>query len=116
MAQVTRVCRIEDPRGLEVTLTPPRWNRHLIVHHPDMAGRLKEVLDTVQDPEVIQLSLYDPEVHLYYRRKAKGFGKFSHLFVEVVVRVDLEHVSGDRVTAPFTNALDKGRVLWARKR
>ncbi len=116
MAEITRTYRVEDPRGLDITLTPQRWNRHVIIHHPDMAERLQEVLLAVREPEVIQLSTYDPGVHLYFRRKAKGLGKFSRLFVEVVVRVDLERISGDIVTAHLTNALEKGRVLWARKR
>ena len=116
MAEIARVYRVEDPRGLEVTLTPKRWNQHVIVHHPDMSARLKDVLLTVHDPEVIQLSTYDPDVHLYFRRKARGFGKFSQLFIAVVVRVDLRQVSGDIVTAHLMNALEKGRILWARKR
>ena len=116
MTEITRRYRIQDPRGLEVALAPPRWNRHVTVHHPEMASRLEDVLLVVQDPEVIQLSTYDPDMHLYFRRKAAGFGKFSRLYLEVVVRVDLESISGQIVTAHFTNALQKGRILWARKR
>ena len=116
MADITRTYRIRDPRGLEVTLAPSRWNRHILVHHLEMASQLKNVLLTIEEPEVIQLSTYDPDVHLYFRRKAAGFGKFSRLYIEVVVRLDTESVSGHILTAHYTNALEKGRILWARKR
>jgi hypothetical protein len=72
--------------------------------HPALAGHEEEVRQCVEDPDVVNASAKDEEVHLYYRTADRGF---------LCVVVGGAEADGRFViTAYFTTNIKKGQQLW----
>ncbi|MBI1930450.1 hypothetical protein HYR99_40155 [Candidatus Poribacteria bacterium] len=68
MATLTRqpLFQIKNPFGRDTILTQDTWDG-ILFKHPEMAGHLDEVKETILCPEFIKESVSDPRVSLYYR-------------------------------------------------
>ena len=112
--RIPHAVQVEDPRGLAITVAPDDWE-HVIEGHPEMGSRFAEVLQTLRTPTVIQLSATDSGSHLYFWLKPTTVGRFSGLYVTVVVKIDEAAATGRMRTAYLTGRLGRGRVIWASK-
>ena len=54
-------------RRFKVRVTRAYWNLIVTIKHPVMAGREKQVTDTLQNPREIRQSKSDPNVYLFYK-------------------------------------------------
>lgn len=57
---------VTDRQGREIYLTQERWE-HILSKHPELSGRLEEVLVTIRMGRRKQSKL-DPQTYCYYRR------------------------------------------------
>ena len=112
--RISKARHVQDPRGLVVTVAPDDWD-HAIEGHPEMGSRFEDVVQALQTPTVIQTSTTDPDSQVYFWLKPVDFGRFSGLYVAVVVKVDQESATGRVRTAYLTGRLGRGKMLWARK-
>lgn len=71
--------------GYPVYLSKGTWETKIIVDHPQMAGEIKKVKKTLEDPDAIYVDTNFNETHNYYREhgsvRLNPFGK--HLKVSV---------------------------------
>ena len=113
-----RVGEARDPQGLVVTISQSAWE-HITGDegHPEMRGRLEDVLQAIRTPTLIQASASDPEgSRIYYRLKATASGRYANLYTVVVVKVDEDLATGQVRTAYLTASPGKGRLLWMAKK
>jgi hypothetical protein len=102
--------RLRDVNGRLVRLTDERWE-HIENEHPEMAGQLGNVQETLLTPDKIIRSRTDKGVELFYRDyKATPVGQ-KLLCVVVKVLPDDSFM----ITAYFTDTVKKGLVLWEMK-
>jgi len=92
------------PLGFKVRVTHAYWNLIVTVKHPVMAGREKQVRDTLQNPGEIRQSKSDPNVYLFYR--VEGIGRWV---CAVFRRLNGE---GFLITAYPTDAIKEGELIW----
>jgi len=104
-----------DPQGLVVVLDRNAW-QHITSGHPEMRDRLTEILQAIRTPTIIEADPIDSNSRRYYWLKPISFGKYSRLYVMVVVSVDNESVSGRVRTAHLVDKQKGGRVLWVGKK
>jgi len=93
-----------DRFNRRITLTEERWN-HITETHPEVKGMLKDLEETVKDPDLIKKSLFSEDVVLFYRYY-KHIYKGKHM--SVVVRLDYRSI----ITAYITDRIKRGDVLW----
>jgi hypothetical protein len=108
------VIQATDPKGLLVTLGERAW-RHISTDHPEMKDRLDDIIQAIKTPNIIEADPIEPDGRRYYWLKPVSFGKYSKLYVLVVVVVDKESVRGSVCTAHLIEKPKGGTVLWARK-
>lgn len=101
---------ITDHEGREIRFTKERLDH--ILEHPEMAGMLNAITETLGEPETVTKSLTDPDARLYYRYYERTLvgGKFLCVVVK-------QHLKDDAfvLTAYLTDKVKKGKVLWPRK-
>ncbi|MFH1190780.1 MAG: DUF4258 domain-containing protein [Candidatus Omnitrophota bacterium] len=76
--------------------------------HPELKGKLKEVLKTITEADEVRRNPQHPEIHFYYR-------KFNRHWICVVAR----HLNGEGfiVTAYLTSRFKKkGEKIWAKEK
>ena len=98
---------LTDYTGRLIRLTDERFNH--ILEHPEMASMGDRIGETLARPKTVIESLSDPAARLYYRFYVGT--KVGDKYLCVIVKV-----SGDDafvVTAYLTDAVKKGRVIWA---
>ncbi|KAF5410155.1 MAG: hypothetical protein C5S43_05185 [Candidatus Methanocomedens sp.] len=95
-----------DKSNKKFKLTDERW-KHITDTHPELKNLLKELSGTIEDPELIEKSVYDEEVVLLYR-----FYEHIHhgKYMCVVVKLSEELV----ITAYITDRIKRGEVVWKR--
>jgi len=93
--------------GFAVRVTKRQWERIVSEKHPVMAGRQRDVLDVLSNPDEIRESKRDPMVFLFYVREKPG-----RWLSAVVKRVDNE--DGFLVTAYPTDAIKEGERRWTK--
>ena len=81
-----------------------------------MRDRLGDILQAIHTPTLIEADPIDPDGRRYYWLKPTSFGKYSKLYVMVIVLVDKESVSGKVRTAHLVDKPKGGTVLWAGKK
>jgi hypothetical protein len=103
-----------DYTGRRVLMSAVTWIYHIQARHPDMAGRLLEVEETLHDPSFVHEDRNCAATHLYYRLGAAD--GFRCLYLLVVVRCDIRpalvltaHLAG----APSGSA---GRLVYVKAR
>jgi hypothetical protein len=93
--------------GFAVRVTKRQWEKIVSEKHPVMAGRERDVLGVLSDPEEIRQSKHDPMVFLFYVREKPG------RWLSAVVRM-VDNEDGFLVTAYPTDAIKEGERLWTR--
>jgi len=93
-----------DKFNRRIELTQERW-KHIEDIHPELKGVLKEMGETLEDPELIKTSVYDENVVLFYKH-------FKHIYngkyVCVVVRLKEKLIA----TAYITDRIKEGEIVW----
>ncbi len=59
--------KIREQDGTRITCDQSRWEEHIIARHPEMAGRIEWVRETVESPTLICRSIYHARRRLLYR-------------------------------------------------
>jgi len=62
---------VMTPLGFRVHCTVEYWQFISQQKHPVMAGKLDQVIKTLEAPDEIRRSQKDPKVHLFYRADLK---------------------------------------------
>ena len=89
--------------GKKINFTKERY-LHIVVKHPELEGKEKEIVKTVENADFVQESVYDKNVLLYYR----SIGRKE--YVVVVVKVLNNH--GFIITAYIASIIKKGVIIW----
>lgn len=100
---------LRDFEGRAIRLTAERQAH--ILEHPEMAGMLAAVAETVRSPERVVQSASDALVRLYYRYYFGTAVGEKYLCVAAKVAERDAFV----ITAFLTDVLKRGVVLWPRK-
>ena len=93
---------VPTPVGFRVRTTESYWSL-LLMKHPEIAGRERDVQETLLRPDRVYRSRHDGRVHLFYRRDG-----VYHLCV-VAKRLDEE---GFIVTVYVTDSIKEGEQVW----
>jgi len=93
------------PLGFYVRCTRAHWEFIVNCKHPVLAGRAKEIEDTLRDPDQIRRSRKDSAVFLFYR------GRPPRWLCAVARR---QNDSGFLITAYPTDAIKVGEQLWTK--
>jgi hypothetical protein len=97
---------VATPLGFRVRVTRTYWQIIVTIKHPVMAGREKDVQETLQNPDEIRVSRKDPNVFLFYKPERMG-----RWVCAVTKRLDGE---GFLITAYPTDAIKEGERIWHR--
>lgn len=87
--------------GKRIRLTEERW-QHITERHPEINGRLEEVLETISDPDVITLGWEDEVV---------AIRKFQNQDIAVIYK----ETDGFAITAFLTRSrkyFEKRGIIW----
>lgn len=93
---------VATPLGFTVRTTASYW-KLLLLKHPEIEGRERDIERTLAEPDVVRRSRRDPAVHLFYR--AEG----AYHLCAVVKRLGGD---GFLVTAYVTDTVKEGERLW----
>ena len=97
---------LTDYEGRSVRLTDERLAH--ILEHPEMAGMVDKIEETLAKPESVVESLSDPEAHLYYRYYLGTLVGDKHLCVVVKLAQNDAFV----LTAYLVGNPAGGRQIW----
>jgi hypothetical protein len=94
--------------GVPIRLTDERW-QHIELRHPELAGRVQDVLDTVADPDLILEGAEDELL------AARWFSRRRRGHYVIVASRELSATDGSAITAYSARRLPGGGVmLWQR--
>jgi phage-Barnase-EndoU-ColicinE5/D-RelE like nuclease2 len=101
------VIHFRDIRKRAIRVTDERLH-HLETDHPEMAGQIARIAETLADPDQIVRSRTDTTVELFYKWYAAT--PVTAKFLCVVVKT----LSDDpfMITAYHTDVVKRGEVLW----
>ena len=102
--------RLEDFYHRHIDLTGER-QRHIENDHPEMAGQIEKIKQTLLEPEQIVRSRIDPEVELFYRYYDNTPVSEKYLCVVLKTLIDRRFI----ITAYFTDTVKEGDVLWEKR-
>jgi len=93
---------VECVLGFRVRTTTSYWE---IIQrkHPEIKGRLEEIIETLLRPTLIRRSSQDPLVYLFY-------SKYPPYYHVVVVKQAGEY--GFMITSYLTDRIKEGEALW----
>jgi hypothetical protein len=99
---------LHDHEGLAIRLTDERLAH--ILDHPEMAGMMEAIEETLRRPERVVESFSDPQARLYYRYYLGTL--VGDKFLCVVVKL----AGGEAfiLTAYLTDRIKRGFPLWPR--
>jgi hypothetical protein len=100
----------KDLNDRNVRLTDERLE-HLENDHPEMAGQIEKIAETLLQPEFVVRSRTDSEAELFYRHYRVSPVGEKYMCVVVKGRVDDVFI----LTAYFTDTIKKGDVLWVKQ-
>lgn len=98
---------VRTPLGFAVRCTRAYWEFIVTYKHPVLAGREREIMQVLADPDEVRESRADPTVLLFYRGA-------SPRWLCAVARRD--HGSGFLITAYPTDAVKTGVTIWTRSK
>lgn len=89
---------IEDPRGYKISCTKEQWHDHILKGHPNMVGFEKEVIKTIQHPDlpIFQDADYNNR-NIYYSIHRKIHGQ--NYYIKAIVKIDQAKSEGYLITA-----------------
>ena len=69
---------------ITVELTMEKFNNHIIVNHPEMQGKKKEIEETIKKPTIVYKAKTFPEKRLHFIRKTnkKEISQYNNVIVE----------------------------------
>lgn len=108
------VLDVADYSGRRVILHEERWNHHIQRRHPELIGCLRRVENTLRDPAFVYQAGELTSTHLYYRLGA--IDRFRHLYLAVVVRLDLEPAQVRTAYLTGEPSRSKGRLVYVKAR
>ena len=99
---ITGFIQVRCKLGKAVKILNEGWDLISTIKHQELAGRLQDLIDTLQDPATVIQSGSDETVYLYYRKLEK------YLLVAV-----LKHYNGTSflITAYLTDYVKKGKKI-----
>jgi hypothetical protein len=97
----------QDIRNRAIRLTDERL-QHLETDHPEMAGQISRIAETLAAPDRIVRSRTDMTVELFYKWYASTPVTAKFLCVVVKALPDDPFM----ITAYHTDAVKRGEVLW----
>jgi hypothetical protein len=106
----TLMQRFEDNQGRLIRLSDERLD-HLESQHPEMAGQLDRIVNTLTEPDKVIRSRTDASVELFYKYYAST--PVSRKFLCIVVKKSTD--DNFSITAYYTDSVKKGEVLWEKK-
>ena len=95
------------PLGFSVRCTRSHWEFIVTYKHPVLAGREKEVEETLVDPDGVQRSRKAEEVFLFYR------GVPPRWLCALAMR---QNSDGFLITAYPTDAIKAGDQIWTKSK
>jgi hypothetical protein len=98
---------LQDIRNRAIRVTDERL-QHLETDHPEMAGQISRIAETLAAPERIVRSRTDATVELFYKWYASTPVTAKFLCVVVKALPDNPFM----ITAYHTDAVKRGEVLW----
>ncbi|HIE15101.1 TPA: hypothetical protein EYP70_07505 [Candidatus Bathyarchaeota archaeon] len=100
----------KDLNNRQIRLTDER-QEHIETDHPEMAGQIDKIQETLLNPDIVIRSRTDPDVELFYRHYEVT--PVTEKYLCVVVKILTEDIF--IITAYFTDKIKRGEVLWKRK-
>jgi hypothetical protein len=97
----------QDIRNRAIRLTDER-RHHLESDHPEMAGQISRIAETLADPDRIVRSRTDATVELFYKWYAATPVTAKFLCIVVKALPDDPFM----ITAYHTDAVKRGEILW----
>ena len=97
---------VPTPLGFSVRTTRRYWNLNLVKHEA-MAGRERDVIDALQNPDEVRISQTDSEVLLFYRAERPG------RWICVLAKRLNGGDQGFMITAYPTDAIKEGDLAWS---
>ena len=94
------------PLAFTVRVTPSYWDVIITIKHPVMANRVKDVKETLENPDEIRVSRSDSNVLLFYKVQRRG-----RWICAVTKRLDGD---GFLITTYLTDAIKEGDRIWPR--
>ena len=88
--------------GNKIKFTPERYT-HIVIRHPELDGKEKEIIYTLGNADFVQESQYDNNVLLYYRKVKNDY---------FVVVAKVLNSQGFIITAYITNVVKTGVIVW----
>ena len=101
--------KVQDPQGNTITLTGECWNNHICVNHTEMKPLLKEIKETITNPDYIYQSKSSSKGHLYFKEYRNPALNCNYILVAVCRRSHLR--KGYIQSAYPVKTLSKGGVL-----
>ena|ERR1700730_9077442 len=98
---------VPTPLGFLVSCTRTYWEFIVTYKHPILAGREKEVEETLRDPNEVRRSRKAAEVFLFYR------GGPARWLCAVTRR---QNSNGFLITAYPTDAIKAGKQIWTKSK
>jgi hypothetical protein len=106
---------VTDPQGYEIKLDLDRWEKHIIVGHPEIKNYLELIGTTLAEPEVIKHSPVQDETYFYYRMSGKMFHRKNDIYLSVIVQRSEETKKGFVKTAHLVKKMHEGDVVWMKR-
>jgi hypothetical protein len=100
----------QDIHNRRVRLSSERLE-HMEGDHPEMAGQVGKIKETLLSPDIIVESKTDSEVELFYKLYLSTPVTRKHLCI-VVKRLKEDVFI---ITAYFTDRIKRGSLLWEKK-
>ncbi len=97
----------KDPLGRRIILSEDWFQTHILLRHPELAKRKKEMQHALEDPEFITKAGHGRT--LYYRKWDAGPN-----FLRVVVQLEQGGRHGFVVTAYWCAGRTGGEIEWPR--
>ncbi len=103
----TALFEVPTPLGFSVRCTRAYWEFIVTYKHPVMAGREKEIQETLRDPDEVRRSRKAAEIFLFYR------GGPPRWLCAVAKR---QNSGGVLITAYPTDAIKAGERIWTKSK
>lgn len=100
----------KDIHNRKIRLTDER-QQHMETNHPEMAGQIEKIQDTLMNPDIVVRSRTDLDVQLFYKLYSRTPVTEKYLCVVVKIMIDDMFI----ITAYFTNTTKRGETVWERK-
>lgn len=103
-----------DPWDASVVLTKATWEVHIVERHPEMAGNEFAVQKTIEKPEAVYRSSWNPDAKIFLSRETES--TYPRLYTRVVVGY-VDDSAGYVETAMFSKTIGgvkAGELLYVK--